>query len=246
MDALSLGNDVKQEEEKDVIRKGGYIKDTGIYDGQLDVIYLEKTTKGSLMAKIVVTLDDGSKVTDDECIMTNKSGTLLPYTIDKKGEKRALIGYNRILGFLRTVGSDVDLVDLGAADCEKKVIKIYDFDERAEVPKEKTVFMDAFRVPVKVGIIKEVNDKRVQNSEGEWVASGEVRESNKIDRIFTKDGLTRAEIKNDATEPKYLNEWQEAFPSDYVKDNSKGAGKKEGKTGRPSDNKPAPSDDLDI
>lgn len=247
MDALALGNDVKSQEEKDTVSKGGFIKETGLYEGVLDCIYLNKSKGGALMANIVATLDDGSVFKHQECIMSNKSGTLLPYYIDKKsGEKRAMIGYTKILNILRTISGDTDMADLSKAACEKKVVKVYDPEEKAEVPKEVTVFTDTWKKPAKFGILLVRENKTQPNPDTKrYEPINEVRESNTLDRVFNEAGLTRNEQKDGVGETPFIETWKAEFTSDFVNDRYKEV-KTGARSGSPSSNRPAPADDLDL
>ena len=48
----------------------------------------------------------------------------------------------------------------------------------------------------------------MQNSEGNWVPSGETRESNEVDKFFdSENGMTITEIEAGSIEAKFVKKW---------------------------------------
>ena len=60
------------------------------------------------------------------------------------------------------------------------------------------------------GVLKQTVDKTKKNDSGVYVATGETRDENEIDKFFrAKDSLTVAEILAQASEATFINSWRE-------------------------------------
>ena len=98
--------------------------------------------------------------------------------------------------------------EIAETDIQDKVINLYSYDAKAEVPTKVKVVMDLLNQPILVGMIKQTVDKNAKNDAGVYVATGETREENEIDKLFHAESrLTTAELKAKATEPSFVNTW---------------------------------------
>jgi hypothetical protein len=140
------------------------------------------------------------------------------YYVDKEGNQKYLPGFllANSLGLL-TVGKEIGEL-AGAA--ENKVVKLYSFTEKKEVPTEVPVLVELLGQEIYAAVIKQVVDKNAKAADGSYQPTGETREENEIDKFFrAKDKMTTAEIRAGAEEPAFFNTWKEKWAG-QVKDRS--------------------------
>lgn len=114
--------------------------------------------------------------------------------------------------------------DIAQTDIEDKVINLYSYDAKAEVPTKVKVVMDLLNQPILVGMLRQTVDKNVKNEANVYVPSGETRDENEIDKLFHPESrLTTAEIKAKASEAVFVNTW-EAKHAGVTRNKAKGAG----------------------
>lgn len=195
LSALSLGADVELEDEADVVGGGFQRLESGVYDALIKCVYLNETRSGAWMAN-ALTVIDGNEHTFSECIMSKKSGELLPTYIDKKTKKKkALPGYSKFLRILELMSGE-EIKDLSKVAAEKRPLKVWSGGK--EEVQEKIVFTASidFKCKVAVRRILETRD-------------GEDKQKNEIVKVFTPEGLTNLEKKAGQTEPTHMAEWSE-------------------------------------
>lgn len=114
---------------------------------------------------------------------------------------------------------------------EEKVVNLYDFEAKKELPKNVIVLTDVIGKPITVGVIKQIVDKNVKDSSGNYVPSGETREENVIDKAFHQESKrTVSEIRAGLDEAVFYPKWVEKNQGKPPRNRAKGA---EGKTGAP-------------
>jgi hypothetical protein len=220
------------EGEKDVLGGGGAI-DSGIYLNTIKVAYLSKSSGGALALNVI--LDNNGKEIRQQFWMT--SG-------DAKGNKNTYVGKDKkehyLPGFLTanslallTVGKEI-----GDCELETKVIKLYDYDAKGEVPTEVQVFSELTGQQILSGIQKITVDKNIDSGEVDatgvkiYVPSGETRDINEVNKFFrATDGLTVPEITAGKTEAKFKEDWDNKFTGVTI---NKAKGAAGVKTGAPS------------
>ncbi len=198
---------------------GAVLIESGLYDANIEMAYLS-TSKGGAMALNVVLLIEGESVRQTIYMTSGTAKGALNYYIGRDGQKVYLPGFQLANSIaLLTVGKDISDVDV-----EEKVIKLWDYDAKGEVPTKVKVFMELLGKKIKVGMIKQIVDKNVKNDDGTYVPSGETRDENEISKVFHIDsGLTVTEIKAEATEPGFITKWVEKWKG-VTKNKAKGAG----------------------
>jgi len=216
------------EEEKDVLGGSKFsVWNTGVYDVIIDSVYLDEAKSGAYSMNFVFKTEDGKELSDTLYVTSGKDKGQLNYFVDKEGKKRYLPGY-AIANAIAFVTTGKELADL---EPEKKIVEVYNYDLKKKVPTEKFVYMDLIGKPLKLGVIKVKEFKRVKDeATGSYVDSDETKELNEINKIFSKDGLTMVEIKAGKTEPGFLLEWEDRYKEDYVKDKTKGKTPAKGNT----------------
>ena len=93
-----------------------------------------------------------------------------------------------------------------------KVINLYDYDKKGEVPTQVDMIMGLIGMKITAGVLKQTVDKKKKNDAGEYVPTGETRDENEVDKFFrTSDKLTFAEISKQLTEPAFMAAWLEKW-----------------------------------
>ena len=211
-----LVEDDSIQEDTDFV--GGFqVLDSGVYDATIDMAYVDKSSGGALNVNFVFKTQDGKELKQTIYVSSGDKKGNLNYYIDKKGNKNFLTGYNLVKAItLLTIGKE-----LSAVDTEVKTLNIYDYTAKKEIPQKKEVIMELLGQDITLGVLKVIENKNTKNAQGIYVPSAETRTFNEVDKIFrTKDRLTVAEIKAEATEPGFINTWSEKNTG-KVRDKSK-------------------------
>lgn len=221
---LSMGNDIQQ--ERDVLG-GNFTFDTDIYDFTIKLAYLSKSSGGATAVNLVLETDDNRKY-NETVYITSKDGK--NYYVDKQNNKQYLPGFNLINNLAAlTVGKY--LPDLNP---EEKVIPIYDYDQKKELPTKAPVLMELVGKRVTAGVVKEIVDKNIDtgnvdaNGKKIYAASGETREVNVLDKFYEiGTGFTVPEKLAKATESAFKQQWADKYKGTV---RNKAKGKAEGGT----------------
>lgn len=220
--AFSGLNTEKMEDSRDSL--GGFgPRESDAYDATIKAAYSTKSANGALGLGLVLAID-GRDYTETLWV-TNRQGQPY-YTRDDK--KIPLPGYT-------TADEICTLVTgkgLSEQSQEEKVIKLYDFQARSEVPTKVQMLTDLLGGKIRVGLLKTVEDKNTKNDDGSYSPSGETREQNSINKVFHGESrLTVNEIKASKEAPEFHDAWVQKNKGAVV-NNSKAKG--EGKSGSPA------------
>ena len=119
------------------------------------------------------------------------------------GEKHYLPGFamaNAIA--VMTTGQE-----LGTLETEVKVANVYNKEAGKEIPTKVDVITDLVGKVFIGGILKQLSNKTAQDAAGVYQPTGETREENVLDKIFSENGLTMAELRAGQTEGSFLTDW---------------------------------------
>lgn len=201
------------EKEKDVLG-GRALLQTNVYDGTLDVAYITKSTGGASAFNLVVDID-GKKVRET-IYVTNREGGV---TYTKDGKKYPLPGYSLINALCKlTVGKEIPQLEF-----EKKLVKIYDWDQKKEVAKEVDVAVELTAKAVKLGIEFHRENKRAKDQAGNYVPTAEVREFNTITRVFHPTTNQTAAEYNAQAPAEFLGAWVKEYVGKVIDKTAKGS-----------------------
>lgn len=215
--ALQLEADVEQTNE-DVLGGGGFILDTGLYPMIVDNAYLDKSSGGAMNINLHLKKKTGGNQVYRQTIYITSGNTKgnKPYYVGKDGKKHPLPGYS-LVNLIHTITTGDPLSQVAP---DKKLVNLYDFEAKAEVPREVPVVTAMVGQEILVGMVKCRENKRAQQN-GEWVDTNESREFNEISKVFYPDGYTVSEKSAEADEASFVAKWKEANTSDYVRDSFK-------------------------
>lgn len=204
--------------EKDSVGGGSGPLASGLYPMTVAMAHISISAGGATGLVLSLKTEDNKEVRQT-LWMTSGTAKGGKNYYEKDGVKNYLPGFLLAQSLcLLAAGKEVSAVDI-----EDKVINLYNFDAKAEVPTKVKVVMDLLNKPVLVGMIKQTVDKNVKNDAGVYVASGETREENEIDKLFHAEShLTTAEIKAKAEEPSFVNTWA-AKHTGVTRNKAKGA-----------------------
>lgn len=222
-----LKYDDKIETESDVL--GGYkVFDSDVYEATIKYAYLQKSRHGSLGLHTAFDIN-GTEFRESLYITTRNGDN---YYTTQDGTKHYLPSFNHA-DALALFTCHKPLSEL---DTESKVIKLYDYEQKKEVPTEVPMITEMLNKPVKLGIIKERKFKQVKNNDGNYVDGDEVQEINTINKVFSaKDNRTTAEVRAKQSEAEFHDKWLEKWKGE-VKDttgNKKTGGSKPPNSGKP-------------
>lgn len=202
---LSAGLEgVEDVKERDSL--GGRLLESGVSDFRIDVAYLRKSKGGAMGMHVVMENSDGIKLTDTQYITSGDKKGNKPY-FEKDGKKYPMPGLQHfdVLASL--------VADKKVAKLEQKTaqIKLYDSEQQKELPTEVITFPELRNQKVKVGVLKIVKNKQVDDGTGKWVDTNEKRELNEVSKYFDADtGATNTELTAKA-EPEFIQKWAEKF-----------------------------------
>jgi hypothetical protein len=187
-------------------------QDTGLYKMGVKLAYMGESGAGAKNINFEFQSADGTGPLLKQTIyLTSKkeTGNRTTY-FDKNKVEHKLPGIEQVDNLCEMLTGH-KLQELGKATGEKKTIKLWNFEEKAELNTEVTMVMGLIDKPVLIGLHK-IKENKVKLIEGKWVDQAEVKWSNEVDKFFEADsGLTHAEKKAKVTDPAWLKKWKEKF-----------------------------------
>ena len=226
----SIQNANIQTKEEDVLG-GSRTVPSNVYPAGIKLAYLDAAASGAICVVFdFAMLVNGKERNHKETIYISNKNKEFTYKDKQSGENKPLPGFVTV-DSICNADTGKSITELST---EKKTIKVYDYDQKAEVPQEKEVLMDLIRGKLELGIIETIVDKNVKTDNG-YVPSGETREQNELSKVFNEDGLTQLEKESGATEAKFKAAWVEQYAGKKI-NKSKGAatGAKAGGVSKPA------------
>ena len=234
----ALASDNSIEDEKDFLGGGYSPMESGLYPATVALAYLGKSKGGAMSLELTLTVD-GKEVRQTIWVTSGDAKGNKNYYTDSKGEKKYLPGFLMANSLTRlTVGKEIS-----ALETEKKVINLYNYEAKAEVPTPVDMLTDLMGQDILVGLIKQTVDKNVKDAAGNYVPSGETREENEIDKLFrASDRKTTAEILAQA-DASFADSWEKKWTGQVKNKATKTAGQT-GQAGAPAANSSKPTTSL--
>ncbi|AFO70559.1 single strand DNA binding protein [Pseudomonas phage LIT1] len=228
---LSTSNNSDIKEAKDSIGGGSRIFDTDIYAFKILAAYGSESSGGALAVNFEFEEHGtGRKLKIQQYVTSNKEKGQTNYYVNAEGEKHYLPGFNIVNAICLMTAEK----ELAACAPEQRTLKIYDYDAKAEVPKQVPVLTDLTGKDIYLALEKIIENKRVKNeATGQYEDSSETRESNDVAAVFhfgTKKTLNEARAK---AEPEFFDKWKEA-KAGTVRDKSKKVAGGGAASGRPA------------
>ena len=212
---------------KDTVGGGGPL-DSDAYKGTVALAYLTESKGGAHGLVFHAKTDSGREIRQTLWMTSSRDKGQKNY-YEKDGEKFYLAGFTQANDLaLLTTGHDI--ADLTT---ETKVVNVYNYETKAEVPTKVEMLMDIVGKDIVIGLIKQTVDKNVKNEAGQYVASGDTRDENEIDKLFHAETLkTVAELRAKAEEAAFHATWTAKWKG-QVKNKAKGGNGTAGTAGAP-------------
>lgn len=193
------------EQTTDNLGGGSFTRESDIYSGKIKMAYAGAAKSGARFIQLIVDFGDGKEYKETTYI-TNKAGENFYLNKSDNTKKVPLPGFVTI--------DDICLCATGKPlaeqDAEDKVVKIYDFDAKAELPTSVPVLVDLIGKDISLAILKVIENKQAKDASGNYVATAETREINSIDKVFDTDSrMTVVEARNGAETPVFWDNWLE-------------------------------------
>lgn len=226
---MSLLKDLVTDEsianEKDFVGGGGALE-SGLYSCTVKLAYVTKAASGARGLVLQLATDTGREVRETLWLTSGTAKGGKNY-YEKDGTKNYLPGY-LLANSLALLATGQEISEL---DTETKVINVYNFDAKAEVPTKVDMVMDLLNKPILAGIIKETVDRTSKDANGVYQPTGETRNQSVFDKFFrASDKKTTAEIRAQAEEATFYEAWDAKW-SGVTRDRTSG---KAGTPGVPS------------
>ena len=220
LSGLTTDNDIQ--EEKDSI--GGSVLDTDVYDFKIDLAYLRIADSEAVGLVFNFSNPQGNYFNTTLWVQSGKNKGKKNYWVDKEGKKNYLPGFSQANAIAQlTVGKD-----LSELEAEEKVVNIYSYDAKKELPTKVNVLTELLNQPIKLGVLKQKIDKKIKDPTGSYVPSGETTEINELAKVFSgQEGYTITEMRSfnngNSIEHPFIDRWVKKFKG-TVKDKSTGSG----------------------
>ena len=227
----SIQNANIQTKEEDVLG-GSRTVPSNVYPAGIKLAYLDAAASGAICVVFdFAMLVDGKERNHKETIYISNKNKEFTYKDKQSGEAKPLPGFVTVDSICKAV-TGKSITELST---EKKMVKVFDYDQKAEVPQEKEVLMDLVRGKLELGIQELTVDKTVKSDTGEYVPTGETRDINELSKVFTEDGLTLVEKEAGATEAKFKAAWIKQYADKKInKAKGKADGAKAGGVAKPA------------
>lgn len=202
----NLKTDDSIQEDKDILGGGYRPLESGLYDLTIESAYIGTSQGGAVSLNIVAKTEDQQTVRQTLWMTSGKAKGCKNYYEDANGTRKYLPGFTAANNLcLLTVGKEI-----GDLEPEEKVINLYDYDAKKELPTKVQMIVELIGQEITAGVVKQTVDKNVKDGNGNYVPSGETRDENDISKFFRKrDGMTVAEIKAQAEEAVFKTQWAE-------------------------------------
>lgn len=186
-------------------RLGGYAPfETDAYDATIKLAYAGKSDGGANSLSIVAETADGREYRETLWV-TNKKGENWFLNKQDQSKKVPLPGF--------TVAEHIALCTvekpLSQLLFEEKVVNLYDYDQKKDVPTNVQVATELLGKIVTLGIVQSTENKNVKSG-NDYVPTAETRQVNSIDKVFhTPTKLTMVEVENNISVAAFYPSWVE-------------------------------------
>ena len=200
----NLTNTDQMEESTDNLGGGFQAVPTDIYDCDIKLMYHSQSQGGANAFTVVV--DAGGQEVSETIYYTNKKGENFYADKQDASKRHPLPGFTTLNDLCLLVTG----FGLAEQETEEKVVKIYDYEARKEIPKPVQCITAMHGQKVKLGIQREIVDKEKKGDDGQYHPTGDTRTQNAINKVFhAETGRTVVEVKNGVETPEFMNAWKE-------------------------------------
>jgi hypothetical protein len=194
----NMGTEQHEEKARDFV---GYTPhETDLYKAKVKLAYLSIAKSGA--RSIVFEFDLGNdKILKSNQLISNKKGE--NFFINKKTQKKApLAGFTVVdnLCFFATGQG------LKGQRTEEKMLKLYNFELKKDVPTNVHVLVDLIDKEVGLAVWKTLENKQVEQN-GEWVDTSEERTVNDIEKVLHPTNAATYQEFEEKKDPTWAANW---------------------------------------
>lgn len=172
--------------------------DSGIYDTVIELAYVDESKGGAMSVNFTFKTQEGKELKQTIYVTSGKEKGQLNYYVDKDGNKKYLPGFNQVNDLCLLANGEA----LSNTETETKMLSIYNFDQKKEVPTKKEVLTSLIGREITLGIQKIIQDK--------YNKPGETQTINEISKVFrTADHMTANEVRSEETVATFYDAWKE-------------------------------------
>lgn len=211
MPNLTLDADVV--EDKETLGGGGNqrVWDAGVYNAIIEMATIEESSGGATAVNVTFKAADKDAklfpISETFWATSGREKGQNTFYVDQNtGKKKPLPGFTSANRMCQAAAG-LTLND-AANKGEKKMVNVWDYTAKKEVPQEKFVIMPVVGQPVKIAVQKFKRNKRAKDANGVWVDIADTYETNEV-RYFAEasTGLSVGEKADGITEATFMNEW---------------------------------------
>lgn len=195
---LNTGTNVTKQVERDTL--GGRVLPSAAYPMVIKQAFFDESKGGAMNVTLELESAKGEKL-KVVTYFTNKNKETF-YT--KGDEQFEMPGLSQMQSMYTNAGVEGSIIE---ADTEEKMVKIYDYTAKTEVPQPRSVLMDLLGKVVVAGVLKVIEDKCSKESNYK-TPTGETREINEVDKWFDENGFTTTEREAGLEAPAFMGEWE--------------------------------------
>lgn len=208
--------------EKDTVG-GARVLDTGIYKMKITMAYLTVAASEALGLVCHFKGEEGEELRQTFWMTSGKLKGKKNYFVDKNGEKQYLPGFNQA----NAIAAFTAKKEINQLEPEEKIVSIYDYEAKAEVPKKMPVLTELIGQEIVLGVEHQLVDKTEKGDDDKYYPTGETRAQNDVTKIFrASDMKTMTEVRGKAEEAKFYKTWEEKFKGQVLDKSTKGVEKK--------------------
>lgn len=189
--------------EKDSVG-GGRVLESGIYKCRISLAYLTVSEGGATGLVIEAKSDNDETIKQTLWVTAGAEKGGKTFYMDKNDKPQYLHGFLMAQSLTNlTIGKKFEDVTT-----EIKVIKIYNFEAKAEVPTKVEMITELLNKEIIIGLIKQTTDKIAKGDDGKYHPTGETRDGNELDKFFRAvDGKTSSECLVEGSEAEFIKTW---------------------------------------
>jgi len=203
------------EQAADVVGGAVTALPTDVYSGTIKLAYVG-TSRSSDAQSVNLHIDiNGTEIRNTVWVVSGKG--LMYY--EKEGSKIPLPGF-ALINDICMLATEKSLTE---QESEEKVVKLWDYEAKKELPTSVPVLTGLTNVPVKLAITRQIVDKNKKDEQsGKYVPTGETRTENELNKTFHPEtNRTVNEYLHNIEEPEFYTAWLERHKG-KDRDRSKG------------------------
>lgn len=197
---------------------GVFTHPNGEYTMRIDAAYLGQSQGGANSLTLHFSEVEGNRQHRETLWITSgQAKGQKNYYINQKGEKHFLPGMETANQLCLIVTGK----KLAQQAHDNKMVSIWNYEQRKEVPTEVPVLTDLVGEEVRL-VLGKIRENKTQKVDGEYIDTNEAREFNEIVKFVTPNGRTVTEARAEMEEAEWLPKWLDRFEGkDYFRDKFK-------------------------